>query len=122
MSARILITIQDTLGFWREELGTWTYDPKGHAPTNTYAAKVPDAWLSPDGTLSAEGEKRICAMLYGEHWQHGNDDGSKYFVLSFASRRTILEERALWAKQRELTVFEADGRWRTVSVAEFEGD
>jgi len=80
MATRIALTIQDTMSFWNDELGSFLFDPNGYAPTNTFLYEVPDAWIA-NGTLTTEGFERIFQYLYGPGWLAGNGDGSKYQVL-----------------------------------------
>jgi hypothetical protein len=85
MPTRVEIQIKDTMAFWREGIETFTYDPNGYAPTNTYVYSVPDAWIE-NGALSHEGLERVYQNLYGPNWRLGNGDGSQYVVLESRSR------------------------------------
>lgn len=85
MTARIEVTIKDTMAFWDDYLSAYTFDPNGYAPTNTYVYLVPDDWLS-GGTLEPDALERVYAHLYGATWRQGNGDGSRYQVLETRAR------------------------------------
>lgn len=86
MAVRVEVTIKDTMAFWDDYLGTYTFNPDGYAPTNVWVFEVPDAWVS-GGALTDAGLEGVCCYLYGATWRQGNGDGSRYVVLESRSRR-----------------------------------
>ncbi|MCS7079575.1 MAG: hypothetical protein NZ585_05930 [Chloracidobacterium sp.] len=74
------VTINDTLGFWDDNLGTHVFNPN-FKQTFTVWYRVPENWVM-EGTVGAERREAIFRHLYGDSWRLGNADGSKYFVLA----------------------------------------
>ena len=46
--------------------------------------RVPEAWLS-ENDLVAEQKEAVLELLYGKTWRTGNEDGSRYHVLSMTT-------------------------------------
>jgi len=92
------VTITDTLGFWDDYLGDYTFNPD-QAKTFINWYRLPDDWL-PDGALPAERREQILAHLYGADWRQGNGDGSKYIVLNLDEHALLDAEQAerAWTK------------------------
>jgi hypothetical protein len=90
------LTITDTLSFWDDYLSGYISAPASSQTfTNWY--RVPDEWLE-NGTLVGERREHLLAHLYGSNWRLGNDDGSKYVVLTIDEHELSDAERVqrLW--------------------------
>ncbi|MBL1178665.1 hypothetical protein [Pantanalinema sp. GBBB05] len=91
------LTITDTLGFWDDDLGDYLFDP-ANAKTITYWYRVPDVWLE-KGVLGSERREILLEHLYGINWRLGNEDGSKYIVLTIDEHELLDVEavQRLWS-------------------------
>jgi hypothetical protein len=76
---KIRVTIKDAMAFWNDD--AFAFIPNlTYTPVNTAVFEVPDTWI--DGDHLADGMlARMYAHIYGETWESGNEDGSKYEVL-----------------------------------------
>ena len=74
------LTITDTLSFWDDYLGDYLFNP-ANSKTFTLWYRLPDKWLE-QGALVSDRREDLLAHLYGSNWRLGNDDGSKYVVLT----------------------------------------
>ena len=64
------------------------------APYNCFIyARVPEDWTR-GSELSEYHRRAFFARMYGENWENGNDDGSRYVVREFSSRVLADEEIA----------------------------
>lgn len=86
------LTLTDTLGFWDDYLGDYLFDP-ANAKTLTYWYRVPDAWLE-NGVLASEQREHLLEHLYGDNWRLGNEDGSKYIILTIDEHELSDAEKA----------------------------
>lgn len=95
------LTITDTLSFWDDDLSGYIHDP-ANSQTFTNWYRVPDEWLE-NGTLVPERREYLLAHLYGSNWRLGNDDGSKYVVLTLDEHELSDAERAqrLWSSTKD---------------------
>lgn len=84
-TARIYVnvSITDTLSFWRDDVGTYVWNPK-LSTTVFRDFEVPQAWVR-DGKLVPDAFERIYEYFYGPRWREGNADGSRYVVLEAES-------------------------------------
>lgn len=92
----VRLTITDTLGFWDDYLGDYLFNPT-NSQTFTNWYRVPDEWLE-NGRLVPDRREHLLAHLYGANWRLGNEDGSKYVVLTIDEQELSDAERAqqLW--------------------------
>jgi hypothetical protein len=110
------MVITDTLAFWDDYLGDYTFNPD-HAKTFTNWYRLPDDWLS-DGALAAERREQILGHLYGADWRQGNGDGSKYIVLNLDEHALLDAERAErpWTTSAGTCyAAEAAGQWVSIN-------
>ena len=110
------LTITDTLSFWDDELSGYIHDP-ANSQTFTSWYRVPDEWLE-NGTLVPSRREHLLAHLYGSNWRLGNDDGSKYVVLTLDEHELSDAERAqrLWSSTKDTCyVVSDDGTIERVS-------
>ena len=80
MTRRIKLTIRDTLAFYRESLGDYTFNPEV-SQTQSYWFALPDAALDDKDNVVPQFREPILQAIYGKTWRRGNPDGSKYIVL-----------------------------------------
>jgi hypothetical protein len=80
MTRRIKLTIRDTLAFYRESLGDYTFNPEV-SQTQSYWFALPDAALDDKDNVVPQFREPILQAIYGKAWRRGNADGSKYIVL-----------------------------------------
>lgn len=74
--AVVEITIQDGLA-----IGDFL--SPGAAPLTIFVQAPAD--LVPEGQLSFKHKSELLKHLYGASWEYGNEDGSKYVVMSYSS-------------------------------------
>jgi hypothetical protein len=79
MTRRIKLTIKDTLAFYDDALGDYTFNPD-NAQTAVYWFALPDSAFDGDG-LCPECQEPLLQAIYGPTWRNGNGDDSKYVVL-----------------------------------------
>lgn len=87
----VRLDLEDTLAFFQPGLGAHTADPAQKKST-VWWFRVPASWLA-EGELREPALERVLEHLYGAGWQSGNADGSRYRVLSTATRRPTPAER-----------------------------
>ena len=80
MTRRIKLTIRDTLAFYRESLGDYTFNPEV-SQTQSYWFALPDRALDGHDNVVPQFREPILQAIYGKAWRSGNPDGSKYIVL-----------------------------------------
>ena len=80
MTRRIKLTIRDTLAFYRQSLGDYTFNPEV-SQTQSYWFALPDAALDDKDNVVPQFREPILQAIYGKSWRRGNADGSKYIVL-----------------------------------------
>lgn len=83
--SRVILTIDDTLAFWDDTVEDFVFDPT-HAQRRSLVAQGISGTLTP-GQLDA-----LFRYWYGDQWQLGNDDGSKYVVLGVTQRPAAADE------------------------------
>jgi hypothetical protein len=90
MKMIVQITLKDGLMF-----------PSGFTAPASYTCiifcRVSPDWLE-DGQVKMAKMEMVFEHLYGKHWRAGNDDGSRYVVLSVEARilTTAEEQTAPW--------------------------
>ena len=77
MNTRIKLSIEDALELPMED-GLSILSPK---QSNSYYYKIPSKWLE-NGNLNKERVEKLFEDIYGPNWRFGNDDGSRYKVLT----------------------------------------
>lgn len=84
METRVKLTIGDTLAFYDDYVGDYVFN-ESNVKTYDYFFKVPSEFLTGEH-LSENGIDRILEFLYGENWQAGNEDGSRFMILQTKSQ------------------------------------
>jgi hypothetical protein len=80
VTRRIKLTIRDTLAFYRESVGDYTFNPEV-SQTQSYWFALPDTALDEKDNVVPQFREPILQAIYGKTWRSGNPDGSKYIVL-----------------------------------------
>lgn len=116
MEVRLQVTIQDTLGFYDDYLGDYAFNPQNTA-TNTYWLKVPADWLANGAVLAAKWELFL-QYLYGTTWRLGNEDGSKYIIISQKAEIWTSEAQP-WLEKKRCYGVDVNGRIEPLAVGAF---
>jgi hypothetical protein len=120
MTRRIKLTIQDTLAFYNDSVGDYTFNPD-YPQTAVYWFALPQSAFDGDDLLP-QCQEPLLQAVYGPKWRSGNDDGSKYIVLNVRlSLPTPEEERTRpWLAERvTCLLITEDGLAQPVGAREF---
>jgi len=82
---RLVLTIEDTLGFWDDHVGDYVFN-------STRAQRASLVVQGVSGTLAPAQLDALFRYWYGDRWQLGNDDGTKYVVLGVTQRPAAADE------------------------------
>jgi hypothetical protein len=78
--AYLRLTISDVLSVWDDLIEDYVFQPDAASAFIAWY-RLPDNWLV-NGTLMTERRDLLLQQLYGESWQAGNADGSRYRPLA----------------------------------------
>jgi len=88
---KVKVTVKDVLGFYDDYLGDYSFN-SDNAMIGEYFYDVPAEWWT-GKNLTESAAENILRRLYGENWQAGNDDGSKYRILDFRASLADADEQ-----------------------------
>ena len=120
MTRRIKLTIKDTLAFYNDGLGDYTFNPD-NAQTSVYWFALPESAFDGDD-IRPECHEPLLQAIYGPDWRQGNGDDSKYIVLHVRlSHPTPEEEQTCpWLSERApCMVISEEGIAHTVGARYF---
>ncbi len=117
MEKRIKLTIDDTLSFYNDYIGDYTFN-ENNIQINDYFIKVPLNWLE-NGQLTADALEKFYAFLYGETWRSGNDDGSRYLPLKAVVTFINDEQKDEWLAKNQCYIANDNGTISELAPQEF---
>lgn len=117
MQKRIKLTIDDTLSFYNDYIGDYTFN-ENNVQSNDYFIKVPLDWIE-NGQLTASTLEKFYGFLYGENWRSGNEDGSRYMPLK--ATVTFIGDDGMdeWFVKNHCYLANFDGTISTISPKDF---
>ncbi len=117
MQKRIKLTIKDTLAFYNDYIGDYTFN-ENNVQTNDYFVKVPLDWLE-NGQLISGALNSFYDFLYGATWRMGNEDGSRYMPLKATVTFVGDEQKADWLTKNYCYQVNENGLFTEITVQEF---
>ncbi|MCU0239396.1 MAG: hypothetical protein MUC29_08135 [Pyrinomonadaceae bacterium] len=117
MLKRIKLTIDDTLAFYNDYVGDYTFN-ENNIQTNDYFVKVPLDSIE-NGQLTDVVLNAFYDFLYGANWRYGNEDGSRYMPLKSTVTFINDEHQNEWWAKNYCYQANEDGKFSQMSPKDF---
>ncbi|HQU85142.1 MAG TPA: hypothetical protein PKY59_18525 [Pyrinomonadaceae bacterium] len=117
MDKRVKLTINDTLAFYDDYVGDYVFN-ESNVQTYDYFFKVPSEFLAGEH-LNENSINLILKFLYGENWQSGNEDGSRFMILQTKSQLLSDANADEWLSRSYCYSVDETGKVSKISPQEF---